>query len=154
MKTVQFNFKILMILFIITFLPSCQLNNSSIHVRPFMLDEMTITGNTRVTELKGQNIEGYVIKPEDLGLQRSDLDNLKVSNLQENAEMLRSILAGNQGPQRDIVLMNTAAVLLAGDKVETFQQGIAVAKESIDTSRALSKLEQLIAISQTVVKQP
>ena len=116
------------------------------------LDEITITGDTRISELKGQNIEGYVIKPEDLDLQRADLDNLKVSNLQENAEMLRNVLAGAQGPQRDIVLMNTAAVLLAGDKVETLQQGVTMAKESIDTGRALSKLEQLIALSKNVVK--
>jgi len=116
------------------------------------LDEITITGNTLVSELKDQHIEGYVIKPEDLGLHRADLDNLKVNNLKENAEMLRNVLAGNQGPQRDIVLMNTAAVLLAGDKVETLQQGVAMAKESIDTGRALSKLEQLISLSQTVVK--
>ncbi|MBM3175149.1 MAG: anthranilate phosphoribosyltransferase [Chloroflexi bacterium] len=116
------------------------------------LDEITITGNTHVCELKDQHIVSYVIKPEDLGLQRADLDNLRVSNLQENVEMLRDVLAGTQGPQRDVVLMNTAAVLLAGDKAETLQQGVAVAKESIDSGNALLKLEQLITLSQNIIR--
>ena len=116
------------------------------------LDEITITGDTHISELKDKHIKRYVIKPEELGLPRAKLDDLKVSNLQENSEMLRNVLSGVQGPQRNIVLMNTAAVLMAGDKVETLQQGIAVAKESIDNGLAISKLEQLIQLSQTVAK--
>jgi anthranilate phosphoribosyltransferase len=116
------------------------------------LDEITITGDTIISELKDQHIKRYVIKPEDLGLPRAKIDDLKVNNLQENSEMLRNVLSGVHGPQRNVVLMNTAAVLMAGDKVKTLQHGIAAAKESIDNGLAISKLEQLIQLSQTVAK--
>ena len=66
----------------------------------------------------------------------------------ENAARLRRILAGAPGPQRDAVVMYAAAVLLAGDRVETLQQGVALAQEVIDSGHALAKLEQLIELSQ------
>ena len=112
------------------------------------LDEITITAETRVCELKDGGIRSYFISPEDFGLSRASLDSLKGGTLDENAAMLRSILAGATGPQRDAVLMNAAAVLLAGDKVETLQQGIDLAREVIDNGQAQAKLEQLIEFSQ------
>jgi len=112
------------------------------------LDEITITAETRVCELKSGGIRSYSVSPEDLGLSRASLDSLKGGTLDDNAAMLRSILAGAPGPQRDAVLMNAAAVLLAGDRVETLQQGIDLAREVIDSNQAQAKLEQLIEFSQ------
>ncbi|MFC1983460.1 anthranilate phosphoribosyltransferase [Chloroflexota bacterium] len=114
------------------------------------LDEITVTAETRVCELKDGGIRSYSISPEDFGLSRASLDSLKGGTLDENATMLRSILAGAPGPQRDAVLMNAAAVLLAGDKVETLQQGIDLAREVIDSNQAQAKLEQLIEFSQSL----
>jgi len=114
------------------------------------LDEITLTGKTRVYELKDGNIKKYAISPEDFGLSRASLDNLKGSTAIENASRLRNILAGASGPQRDVVLMNTAAALVAGDKVSTLQQGITLAGEVIDSGQGLAKLEQLIQFSQSL----
>jgi len=114
------------------------------------LDEITVTEKTRVCELKGGRIKNYSISPEDFGLSRASLDNLKGGSADENAALLRRILAGDTGPQRDVVLMNAAAVLMAGDKVETLQQGIDLAREVIDSGQALAKLEQLIEFSQSL----
>jgi anthranilate phosphoribosyltransferase len=114
------------------------------------LDEITVTGKTQVCELKGGRITRYSISPEDLGLPHASLDSLKGGTFDENATLLRKILTGAPGPQRDVVLMNAAAVLLAGDRVETLQQGVALAKEVIDGGHAQAKLEQLIEFSQSL----
>ncbi len=106
------------------------------------LDEITVTGKTRVSELKNGHIKDYSISPEDFGLSRASLDSLRGGSIDENATSLRRILAGAPGPQRDVVLMNAAAVLLAGDRVGTLHQGVALAKEGVDSGHALAKLEQ------------
>jgi len=112
------------------------------------LDEITITGKTQVCELKDGHLESYTISPEDLGLTRASLSSLKGGTISENATLLCSILAGTPGPQRDVVLINAAAVLLAGDRVATLESGVAIAREAIDSGHARSKLEQLIEFSQ------
>ena len=114
------------------------------------LDEITVTEKTRVCELKSGRIKSYSISPEDFGLSRASLDSLKGGSADENAALLRRILAGATGPQRDVVLMNAAAVLLAGEKARTLQQGISLAKEVIDSGQALAKLEQLIEFCQSL----
>ncbi len=114
------------------------------------LDEVTITGKTRVCELKDGVIKSYSISPEEFGLSRAGLDSLRGGTARENALLLRGIMAGTLGPQRDAVLLNAAAVLLAGDRVGTLQQGVALAQEVIDGGHALAKLEQLVEFSQSL----
>ncbi len=114
------------------------------------LDEVTISGKTQVGELKDGLINRYSISPEDFGLSPASLDSLRGGTISENATMLRKTLAGAQSSQRDVVLMNAAAVLLAGDRVETLEQGVALAKEVIENGQALAKLEQLIGFSQSL----
>jgi anthranilate phosphoribosyltransferase len=114
------------------------------------LDEITITGKTKVCELKNGRIKKYSISPEDFGLSQTSLENLKGGSADENATLLRKILAGTTGPQRDVVLINAAAVLLTGEKVRTLQEGISLAKEVIDSGHASMKLEQLIEFSQSL----
>ena len=108
------------------------------------LDEITVTGKTLVCELKDGAIKSYTISPEDFGLSKASPDSLKGGTADENAALLRSILSGASGPQRDVVLMNAAAALVAGDRAPSLQQGIALAGEAIDSGCALAKLTQLI----------
>ncbi len=108
------------------------------------LDELTITDSTHICELKDGTIKSYDIVPEDAGLAKASPETLKGGNAQENAELLRAILSGKQGPQRDIVLLNAAAALIAGDKAQTFKQGVQMAAQAIDSGKALEKLNQLI----------
>lgn len=114
------------------------------------LDEITVSGKTRVCELKNGHIESYTISPEDFRIQKASADSLKGGSTQENAALLRSILAGAPGPKRDAVLMNSAAVLMAGDKVKTLKQGVSAAAAAIDSGNALAKLEQLIKFSHSL----
>jgi len=112
------------------------------------LDEITITGQSRICEIKSGNLNSYAISPGDFGLDEADPDSLKGGTAEQNAAILRRILEGAPGPQRDVVIMNSAAVLLAGDRVATLKQGVALAGETVDNGRALAKLEQLIKLTQ------
>jgi len=112
------------------------------------LDEITNTGKTFISELKNGAITYYEITPEEFGLQRASPESLKGGSAKDNAGLLRGILSGKKGPQRDIVLMNTAAALTVGDKVTTFGQGIDMAGAAIDSGKALQKVEELIKFSQ------
>ncbi len=112
------------------------------------LDEITITGETAISEIKGGEISRYSITPEDFGLSRAGSSALKGGAAAENAAILRSVLGGAPGPRRDVVLLNAAAGLVAGNLATTLRQGVALAKEVIDSGRAMLKLEKLIKVSQ------
>jgi anthranilate phosphoribosyltransferase len=111
------------------------------------LDEITITGKTFIAELYKNNIRNYEITPEEFGLPRAKPENLKGGTAKDNADLLRSILLGKKGPPRDIVLMNASAALMASDKVNTMERGIAMANVAIDSGAALRKVEELIKFS-------
>ena len=113
------------------------------------LDEITISGDTKVCELQNGTIKSYAVSPEDFGVNRASLDTLRGGTPQENAQMLRQVLAGAPGPRRQVVLMNAAAALVAGDIVSTLRGGVELAREAIDSGRALAKLERLIGLSQS-----
>lgn len=113
------------------------------------LDEITLGGRTTVCELNKGVIKGYSINPEDFGFPRASVESLKGGSPQHNADTLLRVLKGEKGPRRDIVLLNAAAALVAGDKAQTMEDGIALARETIDSGRALEKLEGLIAVSQS-----
>jgi anthranilate phosphoribosyltransferase len=112
------------------------------------LDEITVTGKTFIAELKDGKIRNYEITPQECGLDWAQSGDLKGGTALENAELLRGILSGKKGAQRDVVLLNTAAALIAGDRVTTFKEGIALANAAIDSGKALQKLEEFIAFSQ------
>lgn len=105
-------------------------------------------------EIKDGRIESYFVTPEDFGLFRASLDSLKGGSVDKNVALLRSVLAGAPGAQRDVVLMNAAAVIFAGDRAETLQRACALARESVNSGQALAKLEQLVSFSQSLVKEP
>ncbi|MDP2913238.1 MAG: anthranilate phosphoribosyltransferase [Candidatus Omnitrophota bacterium] len=112
-----------------------------------MLDEITITGKTKVTELESGSIKTYYTTPEKFGLERSSLEEIKGGDAKENAEITISILKGERGPRRDIVLLNAGAGLVCGLKARDFKAGAKQAAESIDSGRALDKLLKLIEIT-------
>ena len=112
------------------------------------LDEITLGGKTTVCELKGDEISRYYIDPEDFGFPRTGLSSLRGGPPQENADILRRVLRGEKGPYRDIVLVNAAATLVAGDLAKDLEKGVRLASEAIDSGRAMEKLEGLITLSQ------
>jgi anthranilate phosphoribosyltransferase len=111
------------------------------------LDEITLTGPTRVTELSGGGIASYEIAPEDLGLARCRPEDLAGGTPRANAGIARAILDGRRGPTRDVVLLNAAAALVCGGTAPDLVAGVALAAESIDSRRAGAALAHLAAIS-------
>ncbi len=111
------------------------------------LDEMTLTGPTKVSELRNGSVSTYDVSPGDFGLAQATADALKGGDADYNAEITRSILNGEEGPRRDIVLLNAAAAIVAGGKAGDLNEGVQVAAEVIDSGKALEKLEGLVAAS-------
>lgn len=115
------------------------------------LDEVTLTGETKACELCNDEIKLYSIKPEDFGFERCNKSDLVGGTAKQNAEITRSILAGQKGPKLDTVLLNAGcAIHLAKPKL-TIEQGIELARETILNKKAIAKLEQFIAASQAEV---
>ena len=117
------------------------------------LDEITVSGITRVCELKDDAITSYSIRPEDFGLDEAASDSLKGGSAEENAVLLRRILDGALGPPRDAVVMNAAAALVAGDRVRTLKEGAELAQQLIDGGQARARLEHLIEFSQGLAQE-
>lgn len=111
------------------------------------LDEISICAPTRISELKDGQISTYDIMPEQFFDQAADPENLVGGSPKENAEITKQILNGKKGPKRDIILINTSAALVAAGKAENFKDGIQQAANTIDTGKALSKLNALITFT-------
>ncbi len=118
------------------------------------LDELTTTTTSRVCELDGGHLRSYVISPEDAGLPRARLDDLRVSSAAESAAVIRGVLAGRRGPQRDIVVLNAAAALVAAGKARTLSEGCRLAAAAIDGGAAAKALDRLIAITDACSELP
>jgi len=111
------------------------------------LDEISIMGRTRITQLKDGLIETYYIEPEDFGIARSPLEEIKGGSREENALILQEVLEGEKGPKRDVVLLNSAACLVAAGLAGDLGEGIKIAENSIDSGGAKEKLDSLITFS-------
>lgn len=111
------------------------------------LDEIAASSATTVCEIRDGWYRTSVIAPEDFGLTRCSKEDLRGGTPQENAEITRSVLKGEQGPRRTAVLMNAGASLYIGEKAPTMQDGIALAAELIDSGRAYAAMEKFIEVS-------
>jgi len=108
------------------------------------LDEITTTGTTLVAELGTGAVRCYTIDPEKFGIPYAAKDELAGGDADENARILRCVLEGEKGPARDIVLLNAAAAICLGGRADDLHAGLALAKSSIDSGKALEKLHALI----------
>jgi anthranilate phosphoribosyltransferase len=108
------------------------------------LDEITITGPTRVAEVRDGNVHSYEIDPEEFGFQPAPLEAISGGKASENAEITRRILAGEKSAKRDVVLMNAAAALVAAGKAEHLKAAAEIAGHSIDSGAATKKLNALV----------
>jgi anthranilate phosphoribosyltransferase len=111
------------------------------------LDEMTLTGPTLVHELKDGALRSFHVMPEEVGLARADGFAVKGGSPAENAAALRAVLAGQRGPLRDIVLLNSAAALVAADIAAHLAQGVTAAAAAIDNGAAARVLERFVEVS-------
>lgn len=115
------------------------------------IDEITITGETKVADLADGNITSYTIEPEDVGLKRASLSDIRGGETaEESADQLRSVLRGDPGPCLDTVLLNGGAALLAAGKVADLQSGVDLARKTIESGAAMAKLDALVSVSNQV----
>lgn len=117
------------------------------------LDEFTLGGRSLVWEVCGGQVRSYSIAPEDLGLRRASAQELAGGTAADNAAMLLGVLRGEKGPRRDVVLLNAAAALVAGDRASSLPEGLKLAEAAIDSGRAAASLERLIEFSRAVRKE-
>lgn len=111
------------------------------------LDEITLTSNTKISELNNQKIKDYYLDPTELGFDYCSEQDLKGGSAEDNATILRELLDGKGGPKRDIVLLNAAAAIIAAGKASDFKEGIEVARQSINSGEARQKLKDLCRLS-------
>jgi anthranilate phosphoribosyltransferase len=112
------------------------------------MDEISICDNTRVSELKDGLTRTFDLDPTQFFDDYADPASLKGGEKEENADIIKSILKGDKGPKRDIVLINSGAALMIAGKADSLANGIQKAKESIDSKKAVEKLEELIQFTQ------
>jgi anthranilate phosphoribosyltransferase len=113
------------------------------------LDEITITGKTRIAEAHEGSVRSYEVEPEEFGMTPAALNDISGGDAAENADIIRAVLDGERSPRRDVVLLNTAAALVAAGRAEHIAQAIPLAAKSIDSGAARTKLNALVMFSVT-----
>jgi anthranilate phosphoribosyltransferase len=108
------------------------------------LDEITISGPSKIAELRDGRVRAYEITPEEFGLRRSSMAEISGGDVEDNARIIRAILGGQKSARRDVVLLNSAAALIAAGRVDSIAQALPLAAESLDSGAARDKLEKLV----------
>ena len=107
-------------------------------------DEISICGPTKISHLKDDDVNTYQMTPEEYEFNRASLKDIVGGDAKENADIIRHILDGEQGPKRDMVLLNASAAFVAAGMCDEFKAGIRIAADSIDSGKARDKMNQLI----------
>lgn len=108
------------------------------------LDEITITGVTRIAEAREGSVRSYEVEPEEFGLSRAALENIAGGDAAQNAAIIRAVLSGEKSARRDVVLLNAAAALVAAGRADHVAEAVPLAAKSIDSGAAAKKLEALV----------
>jgi len=112
------------------------------------LDEISLLGKTRVNHLKNGKVETFEIQPEDFGLKRCKLEDIKSSTPKDNAAVIKGVFEGKlKDANKDAIVLNAAGALTIGGKAKNFNEGVKLAKEIIESSKALKKLNELKEMS-------
>src|SRR5437899_9770342 len=117
------------------------------------LDEISNPGERRISEVRGGVVRSVTVRPEDFGVTRAPIGDLRGGDREQNAEIIRAILAGEPGARRDIVLMNASAALAAGGRARDFKEGVEAAARPVARRAARQKLERLVALSQELARE-
>jgi len=123
-----------------------------VHGHPGM-DEVSASGPTTIGEFADGAVRVWEVTPEEVGIARGTLAGIAGADPEANASIVRAVLAGEHGQPRDVVLMNAAAALLAAGRVVDMAEGVALARESIDSGAALARLEALVAVSRRLAAE-
>jgi anthranilate phosphoribosyltransferase len=111
------------------------------------LDEITISGPTKVAEVRDGSVRTYEVRPEDFGLQRAPLDAISGGDAETNANIVRQILEGELSPRRDVVVLNAAAALVTASRADSIAEAIPLALHSLNGGSAKAKLQDLVSFT-------
>ena len=111
------------------------------------LDEMSTSGTTRVVEVDGEQVRGYDVAPEDVGLRRADPGALAGGTPDVNAGTTRRIFAGEPGPERDVAALNAGAAIYVSGRVDSLEAGVRAAEAALDDGRAAAALAALASLT-------
>ena len=114
------------------------------------MDEITITGPSTVWQLENGEVTEFEVTPGDLGVSVSSADSIRATSAEHSARIARSVLSGESGPPRDVVLLNAAAALVAADRSDSLASGVEVAARSIDSGDARARLDAVVELSQSL----
>ena len=113
-------------------------------------DEVSITGKTKVSQLKNDKVRTYYIQMEDFGFKKRSPEEIRGGTVEKNKQIILNILKGKKGAKREMVLLNAACLFIAAEEAGDFREGIKIAEEVIDSGRALKKLKALIEFSNDI----
>ncbi len=116
-------------------------------------DELTLGGSTLVAEVVNGTLRTYRVVPEQVGLGRCELSQLRGGDAKVNAGILREVLGGAPGPKLDVVLFNAGAALFCADRVPTLEAGVELARETVQSGAAMTTLDQYLAVSARLVAE-
>lgn len=111
------------------------------------LDEITITGKTRIAEAREGSVKSYEVEPPEFGIQPATLQEISGGDAATNADIIRAVLGGEKSPRRDVVLLNAAAAMVAAGRAVHMSEAIPIAANSIDSGAAAAKLDALVRFS-------
>jgi len=111
------------------------------------LDEITITGESKISEVRDDGIRTYYVTPEDFGLRRAPMMEIQGGDAAQNAAIIREVLSGAPGARRDVVLLNASAGLVAGARSSSMRQAMNLASASIGSGEALRRLDRLAGLT-------
>jgi anthranilate phosphoribosyltransferase len=118
------------------------------------MDEISISGKSLVWDVNPHRVlPPYEVSPEDFGFEKASIVEIRGGTARQNAKILRSILSGEAGARRNIVVMNAAAALVASNRASDLKEGARIAEETIDSGKARAKLDELIQLSQSLDKE-
>lgn len=114
------------------------------------IDEVSVEGETYIAEVSEEGIRTFMFSPEELGVKRKPLSEVKVNSPEESVKVALSVLKGEEGPPRDIVLLNASFGILASEMANDLKEAFEMAKESVDSGKALKVLERYVEITNKV----
>jgi anthranilate phosphoribosyltransferase len=118
------------------------------------MDEISISGKSLVWDVNHHRVSPpYEVTPDDLGFMKASITQIKGGTARQNARILRGILSGEVGVRRNVVIMNAAGALVAGNRVSDIKEGVYIAEKTLDSGQALAKLDELIEFSQSLNKE-
>lgn len=117
------------------------------------VDELSISDKTDIMEISDEKIKYYQVSPEDFGFPRYPIENIKGGTLEKNAEIVRSVLLGEKTPYRDAVLLNSIFGIMVSGKTSDWKEALYIAQDSIDSGKAINKLNDLVIYSSQLAKE-